>query len=123
SDYSFLHPHRIFQKLKQEAGIFNFQRQTIAGLLAGKDQKLAERLEWSKELMDPTDISDVTGSVYTFLVNGHGPRDNWTALFKPGERVRLRFVNAAAQTVFTVRIPGLRMSVVASDGQNVRPVT
>lgn len=123
SDYSFLHPHRIFQKLKQEAGIFNFQRQTIAGLLAGKDQKLAERLEWSKELMDPTDISDVTGSVYTFLVNGHGPKDNWTALFKPGERVRLRFVNAAAQTVFNVRIPGLRMSVVASDGQNVRPVT
>lgn len=123
SDYSFLHPHSIFQKLKQEAGIFNFQKQTIAGLLAGKDQTLAERLEWSKELMDPTDISDVTGSVYTFLINGHGPKDNWTARFKPGERVRLRFVNAAAQTVFNVRIPALRMSVVASDGQNVRPVT
>ena len=64
----------------------------------------------------------MTGSTYTFLVNGHGPSDNWTALFQPGERVRLRFINAAAMTIFNVRIPGLRMSVVQADGQNVRPV-
>ncbi len=74
-------------------------------------------------LMDPTDISDVTGAIYTFLVNGHGPADNWTGLFRPGERVRLRFVNAAAQTIFNVRIPGLRLTVVQADGQHVRPVT
>jgi len=123
SDYSFMHPHDIFRKLKQEGGVFNYQKQTIVGLLAGKDQTLAERLEWSKELMDPTDISDVTGAVYSFLVNGYGPDDNWTALFNPGERVRLRFINAAAQTIFNVQIPGLRMTVVAADGQNVRPVT
>lgn len=123
SDYSFIHPHVIAQKLKQEAGVFNFQKQTIAGLLAGKDQSLAERMEWARELMDPTDISDVTGAVYTFLVNGRGPTDNWTGLFAPGERVRLRFINAAAQTIFNVRIPGLKLSVVATDGQNVRPVT
>jgi CopA family copper-resistance protein len=73
-------------------------------------------------LMDPTDISDVTGTVYTYLVNGHGPKANWTALFKPGERVRLRFINAAAQTIFDVRIPGLKLTVVAADGQNVRAV-
>src|SRR6185436_971257 len=97
-------------------------RQTIAGLLAGKDQPRAERAEWAKMLMDPTDISDVTGAVMTFLVNGHGPTDNWTALFEPGERVRLRFVNAAAQMIFNVRIPGLKLTVVATDGQNVRPV-
>jgi CopA family copper-resistance protein len=72
--------------------------------------------------MDPTDISDVTAAAYTFLVNGHGPKDNWTALFSPGERVRLRFINAAAQSVFNVRIPGLRMTVVAADGQHVRPI-
>ena len=123
SDYSFIHPHVIAQKLKQEAGVFNFQKQTIAGLLAGKDQTLAERMEWARELMDPTDISDVTGAVYTFLVNGRGPADNWTGLFTPGERIRLRFINAAAQTIFNVRIPGLKLSVVATDGQNVRPVT
>jgi len=122
SDYSFIHPHRLFQKLKQEAGVFNYQKQTVAGLLAGKDQTLAERMSWAKELMDPTDISDITGAVYTFLVNGRGPRDNWTGLFTPGERVRLRFINAAAQTIFNVRIPGLKLSVVAADGQNVRPV-
>jgi CopA family copper-resistance protein len=73
-------------------------------------------------LMDPTDISDVTGAVYTYLVNGHGPKDNWTGLFKPGERVRLRFINAGAQTVFNVRVPGLKLTVVAADGQLVRPV-
>ncbi len=123
SDHSFIHPHRLFQKLKQEAGVFNFQKQTIAGLLAGQDQSHAERMEWARELMDPTDISDITGAVYSFLVNGRGPADNWTGLFSPGERVRLRFINAAAQTIFNVRIPGLKLSVVATDGQNVRPVT
>jgi FtsP/CotA-like multicopper oxidase with cupredoxin domain len=122
SDFSALHPHQIFKKLKQQSGVFNFQRQTIAGLLAGRDQTLAERLDWARMLMDPTDSSDVTGAAYTFLVNGHGPNDNWTALFSPGERVRLRFINAAAQSVFNVRIPGLRMTVVAADGQHVRPV-
>jgi CopA family copper-resistance protein len=122
SDFSFVHPHQIFRKLKQQGGVFNYQKQTIAGLLAGRDQTLQERMEWAKMLMDPTDISDVTGAVYKFLINGHGPADNWTALFQPGERVRLRFINAAAQTIFNVRIPGLKLTVVAADGQNVRPV-
>jgi CopA family copper-resistance protein len=122
SDFSFLHAHKIFEKMKQDAEVFNYQRQTVAGLLAGQDQSLTERIEWAKMLMEPTDISDVTGAAYTFLINGHGPTDNWTALFKPGERVRLRFINAGAQTVFNVRIPGLKMTVVAADGQNVRPV-
>ncbi len=122
SDYTFMHPHLVFRRLKQQGGVFNYQKQTIEGLLAGRDQMLAERIEWAKMLMDPTDISDVTGAVFTFLINGHGPEDNWTGLFRPGERVRLRFVNAAAQTVFNVRIPGLRMTVVQADGQHVRPV-
>ncbi|MGR4863544.1 copper resistance system multicopper oxidase [Caulobacter sp. LARHSG274] len=123
SDFSFLHPHRVLKKMKQQSGVFNYQRQTVAGLLKGRDQTLAERAQWAKMLMDPTDISDVTGAALTFLTNGHGPEDNWTGLFTPGERVRLRFINAAAQTVFNVRIPGLRLTVVAADGQNIRPVT
>jgi CopA family copper-resistance protein len=122
ADHSAIHPHLIFKRMKQQGGVFNYQRQTIAGLLAGEDQTFAERAEWARMLMDPTDISDVTGAVMTFLVNGHGPTDNWTALFNPGERVRLRFVNAAAQMIFNVRIPGLKLTVVAADGQNVRPV-
>lgn len=122
SDYSFMHPHLIMQRLKQQAGVFNFQKETVASLLAGKDQTLQERIEWAKMRMDPTDVSDVTGAAFKFLINGHGPNDNWTALFKPGERVRLRFINSAAQTIFNVRIPGLRMTVVAADGQNLRPV-
>lgn len=122
SDFSFLNPHAIFEKLKQQAGVFNFQKQTVSGLIAGKDQPLKDRVDWAKMRMDPTDISDVTGSIYTFLINGHGPQDNWTALFRPGERVRLRFINAAAMTIFNVRIPGLSMQVVQADGQNIKPV-
>ncbi|HTG39537.1 copper resistance system multicopper oxidase [Sphingomonas sp.] len=122
SDHSPLHPHAIFRRLKLEPGYFNRQRQTLGGLLAGRDQDGGTRAEWGAMRMDPTDIADVTGSTYTYLVNGHGPADNWTALFQPGERVRLRFINASAMTTFNVRIPGQPMTVVAADGQNVRPV-
>ncbi|MDE0878370.1 MAG: copper resistance system multicopper oxidase [Sphingomonas bacterium] len=122
SDHSFQHPHYLFDRLKKESGYFNRQRQTLSGLLAGKDQPLKERLMWGKMRMDPADVADVTASTYTYLVNGHGPKDNWTALFRPGERVRLRFINASSMTTFNVRIPGLPMTIVAADGLNVRPV-
>lgn len=123
SDFSFLHPHTIFARLKQEPGHFNMQRETILGALNGRDPPLSDQMEWAAMRMDPTDISDVTGSTYTFLINGHGPADNWTGLFQPGERVRLRFINAAAMTIFNVRIPGLPLTVVQADGLNVKPVT
>jgi len=123
SDHSSMSPEAIFRKLKQQPGYFNYQKQTLAGLMAGKDQPLAERAMWAGMRMDPTDVADVTAAAYTYLVNGHGPQDNWTALFDPGQRVRLRFINASAMTTFNVRIPGLPMSVVQADGQNVRPVS
>ncbi|GLI99795.1 copper resistance system multicopper oxidase [Sphingobium sp. BS19] len=122
SDHSPLHPHAIFKKLKQQPGYFNYQRQTLGGLLSGNDQPLKERMAWGGMRMDPADISDVTGSTYSYLVNGYGPQDNWTALFKPGERVRLRVINASAMTIFNVRIPGLTLTIVQADGLNVRPV-
>ncbi|MBL0768109.1 copper resistance system multicopper oxidase [Sphingopyxis sp. DHUNG17] len=122
SDHSRLAPEEIFRKMKVNPGHFNRQRQTLSGLLAGKDQPLKERVEWGRMRMDPTDVADVNGSTYTFLVNGYGPHDNWTALFAPGERVRLRIVNASAMSIFNVRIPGLRMTVVQADGLNVVPV-
>jgi len=122
SDHSRISPEAIFRKLKVNPGHFNRQRQTLAGLLAGKDQPLKDRLAWGAMRMDPTDVADVNGSTYSFLVNGHGPRDNWTALFDPGERVRLRIINASAMSIFNVRIPGLRMTVVQADGLNIVPV-
>lgn len=79
SDWSFMHPHKILQRMKQQGGVFNYQRQTIAGLFAGRDQTLKERVEWAKMAMDPTNISDVTGAAYTYRINGHGPKDNRTA--------------------------------------------
>lgn len=122
SDHSAMAPEEIFRRLKLQPDYFNYQKQTLAGLIAGRDQPLGERLRWAAMRMSPTDISDVTGAAYTYLVNGHGPADNWTALFSPGERVRLRLINAAAMTTFNVRIPGLPLTVVQADGQDVRPV-
>jgi len=122
SDHSQLSPEAIFRKLKVNPGHFNMQRQTLGGLLAGEDQPLKDRIEWGAMRMDPTDVADVNGSTYTFLINGHGPRDNWTALFGPGERVRLRIVNASAMSIFNVRIPGLGMTIVQADGLNVVPL-
>lgn len=122
SDWSPMHPHAQLRRLKQQGGYFNMQRQTLAGLIAGRDQPLEERLHWGAMRMDPTDVSDVTGSTYHYLVNGHGTQENWTGLFTAGERVRLRLVNASAMTNFNVRLPGLAMTVVQADGQPVQPV-
>lgn len=122
SDWSMVHPHRLLRRLKQSGGYYNRQRQTVAGLLAGRDQPLGERLKWAGMRMDPTDISDVTGATYRYLINGHDTGGNWTGLFVPGEAVRLRIVNAAAMTNFNLRLPGLAMTVVQADGQDVRPV-
>jgi len=126
SDWSFLHPHQIIAKLRQQAGYFNRRRPTLAGRLSGDPEhqmSAADREVFAQMRMDPTDILDVNGTTYTYLINGHGPEENWTGLFRPGERVRLRIINASAMSIFNVRIPGLPMSVVGADGQNVRPVT
>jgi CopA family copper-resistance protein len=123
SDWSFMHPHMIFTRLKQDAGFFNRQKMTLLGRVKGRDRMSREERDmFARMRMDPTDISDVTAAAYSFLVNGHSPEENWTGLFRPGERVRLRIINAAAQTTFNLRIPGLPMTVVATDGINVRPV-
>lgn len=122
SDHSQMSPEEIFRKMKVNPGHFNMQRQTLGDLLSGKGQTLRERIEWGKMRMDPTDIADVNGSTYTYLVNGYGPRDNWTGLFTPAERVRLRVINASAMSIFNFRIPGLRLTVVQADGLNIVPV-
>jgi CopA family copper-resistance protein len=124
SDWSFMHPHTLFTRLKQEAGFFNRNRRTLADKLSGKPDPLspADAKMFAEMRMDPTDISDVTAAAYTYLINGHSPAENWTGLFRPGERVRLRIINAGAQTIFNVRIPGMKLMVVATDGITVRPV-
>ena len=125
SDWSFLHPHMIFARMKQQGGFFNRQKTSLLGRLNGTEEPMsqADRNMFAKMRMDPTDISDVTEAAYdAFLINGHSAKENWTGIFKPGERVRLRIINAAAQTTFNLRIPGLPMTVVATDGINIRPV-
>jgi CopA family copper-resistance protein len=126
-DWTFLDPHRLFAKLKKNAESLNFQQRTVGDFVRrakreGLSAALEDRRMWGAMRMAPTDLSDVGGASYTYVVNGHGPDDNWTALFEPGQRVRLRFINAAAMTLFNVRIPGLPMTVVQADGLNVEPV-
>ena len=128
SDWTSEHPMHIMAKLKRRQNYYNFQRRTMGTFFRdvaknGFKPTVTDRLEWGRMRMDPSDISDVTGFTYTFLMNGFAPESNWTALFKPGERVRLRFINAGAATYFDLRIPGLPMTVVSVDGQHVQPVT
>ncbi len=123
------HPERaetILHKLKSLPGYYNQGRRTLADLFrqAARDgwgPALADRKAWGGMRMDPTDLTDVTG--YTFLINGRSPQANWTGLFTPGERVRLRVINASAMSFFDFRIPGLMLDVVAADGRDVRAVT
>ncbi|MEQ9452552.1 MAG: copper resistance system multicopper oxidase [Pseudomonadales bacterium] len=124
SDYTFADPHSVMRKLKKMSDYYNFAQFTAAnGYGYDESQEAwATKFAWDRMRMMPTDISDVTGYAYTYLMNGLHPAGNWTGLFKPGERVRLRIINAAAMTFFNVRIPGLPMTVVNADGQNVEPV-
>lgn len=129
SDWTFEDPHNVLWKLKTMEGYFNFQRPTLANIddqMKATGMSLSEvlkkRLAWARMRMDPTDIADVTGATYTYLMNGQAAHENPTFIARPGERVRLRIVNASTMTFYDIRIPGLPMTVVQADGQNVKPV-
>ena len=119
SDWTTMSPYTIMKKLKVGEGYFNYNQNSWTD---DYDLTGEQRRMWAKMRMMPTDISDVSGATYTYLINGHGPADDLEYLFNPGERVRLRFINGAAMTYFNIRIPGLPMTVVQADGQNVQPV-
>lgn len=127
SDWTDEDPHNIYAKLKKMSHYYNYNERTLQdwwrdvrakGFLA----TWRDREMWNQMRMSDTDIADVTGSTYTYLVNGSTPDRGWVGIFNKGEKIRLRFINAAAMTLFDVRIPGLKMTVVAADGQNVQPV-
>jgi CopA family copper-resistance protein len=128
SDWSFEAPDTIVSNLKQQSDYYNYGQRTLGTFIADASTKglgatISDRIEWGQMRMSPTDILDVSGATYTYLINGQAPGANWTALFKPGERVRLRFINGSAMSIFDVRIPGLSMTVVQADGNDVLPVT
>jgi CopA family copper-resistance protein len=128
SDWTFEDPARMLAKMKKSGSYYNFNRRTLRDFFDdatrnGWRATLADRMEWARMRMDPTDIADVTGATYTYLLNGQSASQNWTTLFRPGERIRMRFINAGAMTHFDVRIPGLQMTLVQADGQYVEPVT
>ncbi|BCO32113.1 copper oxidase [Thiohalobacter sp. COW1] len=129
SDWTFEDPHRVLWKLKTMEGYYNFQRPTLANIDEqmratgmSMSEVLQKRLAWDRMRMDPTDIADITGATYTYLMNGKAAHENPTFIARPGQRVRLRIANASTMTFYDVRIPGLPMTVVQADGQNVKPV-
>jgi CopA family copper-resistance protein len=127
SNWSFTSGMTMIADLKKQSGFFNFQRRTMAEFISdvrrnGWKPTMDNYLMWARMRMDPTDFADVTSQAFVHLINGRSPKSNWTALFRPGERVRLRFINAASMSIYDVRIPGLKMTVVQADGQDVQPV-
>jgi CopA family copper-resistance protein len=127
SDWTDQDPMTIQSNLKQQSDYYDRHQRTLGTLAGDVDREglsaaWSNAAMWGRMRMNPTDIMDVTGSTYTFLVNGQPPAGNWTALFNPGERVRLRLINGSAMSTFDVRIPGLMMTVVAADGSDVHPV-
>ena len=128
SDWTFEDPMTVFANLKKMDGYYNYRQRTAGQLLAdarrsGWSAAAAERRMWNRMRMTASDILDVSGASYTYLMNGNDPTGNWTALFSPGDRVRLRFINGSAMSFFNVAIPGLSMNVVQADGIDVQPVT
>ncbi len=128
SDWSDESPEAIYGKLKKQSHYYNYRERTVGDLWRdirnkGVVNTWKDRAMWNEMRMSDRDISDVTGATYTFLMNGRTPSEGWMGLFRRGEKVRLRIINAAAMTLFDFRIPGLKMTVVSSDGQNVEPVT
>ncbi len=127
TDWTDESPERLVRKLKKQSDYYNWRQRTLVDLARdlrdkGWSETVSDRLAWGQMRMSAADLADVNGYTYTYLMNGITPTGNWTGLFTPGEKVRLRFINGSAMTYFDVRIPGLKMTVVAADGLPVRPV-
>jgi CopA family copper-resistance protein len=127
SDWTDQDPETILSNLKQQSDYYNFHQRTVGTFLSdtqreGLKASVSDRLMWGGMNMSPTDILDVSGATYKYLLNGQPPDTNWIGVFRPREHVRLRFINASSMTIFDVRIPGLSMSVVQADGNEVEPV-
>ncbi|WP_238067216.1 copper resistance system multicopper oxidase [Pseudomonas shirazica] len=127
SDWTDEDPAQVLSKLKKQSDYYNYHKRTVGDFVndvseMGWSAAVADRKMWAEMKMSPTDLADVSGYTYTYLMNGQAPDGNWTGVFKPGEKIRLRFINGSAMTYFDVRIPGLKMTVVAADGQHVKPV-
>jgi CopA family copper-resistance protein len=127
NDWTDEDPERIYAKLKKQSDYYNFHQPTVQDFFrdagrVGPGEAMAKRRMWNQMRMNPADLSDVGGYTYTYLLNGQAPAGNWAGLFRPGEKIRLRFINGSASTIFDVRIPGLKMTVISADGQDVSPV-
>jgi CopA family copper-resistance protein len=127
SDWTDENPARVLAKLKKQSDYYNEHRRTVGDFIRdaadhGWSATLGDRWAWARMNMSPTDLADVSGATYSYLLNGRTPANPWSGLFRPGERIRLRLINGSAMSYLDFRIPGLKLTVIAADGQPVEPV-
>ncbi len=127
SDWSDEKPKTVYKKLKQMSDYYNFSQRTVGDFFdeiktKGFKEAFSDRRAWNEMRMSDRDISDLTSYTYTYLMNGQNPATQFKALFNKGEKILLRFINGSAMTYFDVHIPGLKMTVVAVDGNYIKPV-
>ncbi len=118
SDWSRENPDEIFRSLLRGTEWYEIRKKTAQSLV-GAIRAGAFREFWERERsrMLPMDVSDIAYDA--FLING---TENFALPGKPGERVKLRFINASAATYFYVESSTGPLKIVAADGPPVEPL-
>lgn len=120
SDWTNEKPMEVLRSLKMANDWYAIKKHSTqnygAALFSGYfGAKLKQ--EWLR--MYPMDVSDVHYNA--FLANGR--KEITAPQFKAGEKIHLRIINGSASTYFWLQFAGGKINVVASDGQDVVPVT
>ncbi|MBB5038786.1 multicopper oxidase domain-containing protein [Prosthecobacter dejongeii] len=118
SEWTDLDPHEVQRMLMRGSDYFGLMRRNSQSILGAAQKGMLKdyfKREWSR--MPPMDVSDV--GYHAFLING---QRSTQITGKPGERVRLRLINAAAATYFYLHSSAGPLTIVAADGPPVEPV-
>lgn len=118
SDWTDLDPHEVQRMLMRGSDYFGLMRRNSQSILGAAQKGMLKdyfKREWSR--MPPMDVSDV--GYHAFLING---QRSTQISGKPGERVRLRLINASAATYFYLHSSAGPLTIVAADGPPVEPV-
>jgi len=118
SDWTNENPHEVMRTLMRGSEWYAIEKGNAQSLLgAWKAGALGDYLAREKGRMPPMDISDVAYDA--FLINGQ-TASHLNA--EPGERIRLRVINAGASSYFYLHTADGPLTIVSADGTDVRPV-
>ena len=113
SDWSYETPETIVSNLKFQSDYYNYGQRTLGTFVEDAQHEGPRRHglrphRLGQDAHEPDRHSRCLGRDLHLPVNGQPPAANWTALFRPGERVRLRFINGSSMSIFDVRIEACR---------------